>query len=53
MSVKGDLAAKLHLNKGDSILLISGAHQIDFDGKCELLEVKQGPFNSLEDKVQL
>jgi hypothetical protein len=53
MSVKGELAAKLHLNKGDSILLISGAHQIDFDGKCELLEVKQGPFNSLEDKVQL
>ena len=41
------------LQVGDLVLLISGVHQIQFDGKTELVEIKQGPFKSDFDKTYL
>jgi hypothetical protein len=41
------------LDSGDSILLISGAHEITFSEETEILEVKQGPYISILDKVYL
>lgn len=40
----------INLYRGDCILLSRGAHGIQFDNTCELLEVKQGPYVFDEDK---
>ena len=36
------------LNEGDVILLASGGHGFEMLEDCELLEVKQGPYNGVE-----
>ena len=41
------------LDKGDVILLASGAHGFEMLNDAELIEVKQGPYNEDEDKVHL
>jgi hypothetical protein len=44
----------LEMTAGDFVLLVSGGHGITFLDKCELLEIKQGPFVSREkDKTML
>lgn len=44
----------LEMVAGDFVLLVSGGHGITFLDKCELLEIKQGPFVSREqDKTML
>ena len=39
------------LNAGDSILLISGYHEINFLSDCQILEIKQGPYEKNLDKT--
>jgi mannose-6-phosphate isomerase-like protein (cupin superfamily) len=41
---------EIELAEGDCILLCNGAHAIQFDEFCELLEIKQGPYAFEEDK---
>ena len=36
------------LNKGDVILLATGGHGFEMLEDCEMLEVKQGPYNGVE-----
>lgn len=36
------------LSKGDVILLASGGHGFEILEDCEMLEVKQGPYNGVE-----
>lgn len=43
----------IKLRKGDSVLLVRGGHEIQMLKKTEILEVKQGPYNSSADKVEL
>ena len=40
----------IKMKEGDSILLASCSHAIDFEEDCEILEVKQGPYNPKSDK---
>jgi hypothetical protein len=40
----------IEMKTGDSILLANCSHAINFDGECEILEVKQGPYNPSSDK---
>jgi len=40
------------LATGDVILLASGGHGFEFLEESEMIEVKQGPYNSDEDKVR-
>ncbi len=40
------------LEKGDIILLASGGHSLEMLEESELIEVKQGPYCSDEDKVR-
>jgi len=49
----GTLSHRMKLLDGDSILLISGAHKIDFLTSTQLLEVKQGPYLPVNDKLYL
>ena len=49
----GTQSHKIKLSDGDSILLISGAHKIEFLTSTQLLEVKQGPYLPANDKVYL
>jgi hypothetical protein len=49
----GTLSHRMKLLDGDSILLISGAHKIDFLTSTQLLEVKQGPYLPVNDKIYL
>jgi hypothetical protein len=44
---------EIHLSLGDSILLVGGAHAINFTSDTELLEVKQGPYLESQDKAYL
>jgi len=37
--------------KGSGVLLLSGAHAIDFEEPTKLIEVKQGPYEDEIDKV--
>ena len=39
------------LSAGDTAILVSGGHGMEFDAECELIEVKQGPYCGAEDKV--
>lgn len=47
------ISNELIMSSGDSILLISGGHKIDFLTTTELLEVKQGPYQQMHDKIYL
>lgn len=40
------------LNPLDVILLVSGGHGFKFLSNCEVIEVKQGPYNGLLDKIK-
>lgn len=40
-------------DQGMGILLLSGAHSIDFEESTQLIEVKQGPYSAEIDKVYL
>lgn len=42
----GSVISKKILLKGDSILLISGGHAVDFLENSRIFEVKQGPYSS-------
>ena len=41
------------LFRGDCILLLCGYHKVDFETECEILEIKQGPYNLTNDKSYL
>lgn len=41
------------LKTGDAILLLRGSHGVKYLSDCELLEVKQGPFDPNQDKMLL
>jgi hypothetical protein len=43
----------IELLDGDTILLSHGAHGIDMQTDCEILEVKQGPYAGDQDKTIL
>jgi hypothetical protein len=43
----------IKLFKGDVILLAHGGHEIIMETKCEILEVKQGPYAGDADKTPL
>lgn len=51
--ISGQSKFKKTLRAGDLVLLISGVHQIEFKGKTELIEIKQGPFIPDFDKTYL
>lgn len=40
-----------NIGKGSGVLLLGGAHAIDFEESTKLLEVKQGPYSAEIDKV--
>ena len=50
-SKKKFLKSKI-LNKGNIIILISGAHGFKILKNCKFIEVKQGPYNIKQDKVK-
>ena len=39
------------LNKGDVILLLKGGHGFEVIKDVDIIEVKQGPYNKLTDKI--
>ena len=43
---------KLELKAGDSLLLTGGGHGFDVLEECQLIEVKQGPYLGMDDKVK-
>ena len=51
--LKNEPVHTLVMNNGDSVLLCSGGHSIDFLEPTLLLEVKQGPYSINEDKSYL
>jgi hypothetical protein len=42
-----------NVNEGFGVLLLGGAHAIDFEESTKLIEVKQGPYTAENDKVYL
>lgn len=40
------------LKKNDIVILIRGAHGFKILDNCEMLEIKQGPFNKKVDKIR-
>ncbi len=38
--------------KNEIVILIKGAHGFKILDNCEMLEIKQGPFNDKEDKIK-
>jgi hypothetical protein len=48
-----EIEAQITLTEGDVILLANGGHQIEMISKCEILEVKQGPYAGPNDKTHL
>lgn len=42
-----------NVGKGSGVLLIAGAHAINFQEATKLIEVKQGPYSAEIDKVYL
>lgn len=42
-----------YIAKGSGVLLLGGAHAIDFKEETKLIEVKQGPYSPEIDKVYL
>lgn len=51
---KGNVVAIKILAKGDSVLLISGGHGVDFLQKTRIFQVKQGPYsNTVHAKLYL
>lgn len=50
-TLESRLSHQIELSSGDGILLISGAHSIEFSERCELLEIKQGPYLQDLDKI--
>ena len=48
-----DLAflVEIELITGDTILLARGGHEIKMTSDCEILEIKQGPYSVVDDKV--
>jgi hypothetical protein len=45
--------SSIELVAGDTILLASGAHRIEMQTECEILEIKQGPYAGSNDKTIL
>lgn len=43
---------KLELAAGDSLLLTGGGHGFEVLEQCQLIEVKQGPYLGMDDKVK-
>lgn len=41
---------KIQLNKGDSVLIVSGGHGIKVLDDCKFIELKQGPYIEENDK---
>ena len=40
------------LKENDLIILNEGSHGFKVEKKCEMIEIKQGPFNKLQDKIR-
>ena len=50
----GERVASAVLNSGDTILLIAGGHGFDMLEDCKIVEVKQGPYEGVDnDKKRL
>lgn len=47
-SKEGDFIAERILNKGDSVLLIREAHQVEYLEETRMFEVKQGPYPGVQ-----
>jgi len=47
---KLELVEEIILNTGDTIGFFGGGHGITLTRKCKFIEVKQGPFDELNDK---
>ena len=47
---KKEYKQSLTLQKGDTILLSKGGHGFKVIKECEIIEVKQGPFDEINDK---
>ena len=51
---KGEQIGSAVINMGDTILLIAGGHGFDILEDCKIIEVKQGPYEGVEqDKKRL
>jgi hypothetical protein len=49
-----DFHSSVILNQGDTILLASGGHGFEMLDDCEMLEIKQGPYNGVtNDKTHI
>jgi uncharacterized protein YjlB len=42
---------EIEIKRGDTVLLASGGHSVEMLEDSELIEIKQGPYLSDEDKV--
>ena len=40
------------IKENDLIILNEGSHGFKVEKKCEMIEIKQGPFNKLQDKIR-
>lgn len=40
------------LGRGDVLILLSGGHGFEVVDDCEMVEVKNGPYNPVDDKVR-
>jgi len=49
----GENISSVILNPGDTILLISGGHGFDILEDCKIIEVKQGPYEGVEQDKHL
>ena len=49
-NIKNEGVAEAILEKGDVIMLISGGHSFEMLEDSEIIEIKQGPFNGINDK---
>jgi len=47
------LVQSIHLNTGDMLLILGGAHGFRGDTEFKFIEVKQGPYLGAEDKERL
>jgi len=46
-----ELVATRTLAKGDVIILVSGSHGFKMNEDTVLLEIKQGPYSGLDEKI--
>ena len=52
LMIKKNLLKVKFLNEGDIILLSKGGHGFKILKECEIIEVKQGPYDPKSDKIR-